>query len=117
MPVFKIRQFRNCSLICSRILAVAFLMLSFTLFGCESIPPVDDYTLARTALDAAKVVESGKYSPGFMHKAEAAYQKAQVLFTDRDYDEARAEFKAARIWAEKAENSARLIRFKNGEVL
>ena len=100
---------------------VIFLTASFfmalVLYGCETIPPVDDFTLARTAIDSAKGVESAKYSSGYMHKAELAFEKAQSLFADRDYDEAREEFKLARQWAEKAENSARLIRFKNGEVL
>ena len=89
----------------------------FLLVGCETLAPTDDYTLARTAMESAKLVESGKYSPGFMHKAEAAYQRAEVFLREKEFEEARIEFRAARIWAEKAENSARLIRFKNGEVL
>ena len=80
-------------------------------------PPVEEYTLARAAIDAAKAVESARYSPGFWHSAEESYRRAQTLFEDQDYVEARKEFVRARLAAEKAENSARLIRQKNGEVL
>lgn len=80
-------------------------------------PPIEEYTLARAAIDAAKAVESARYSPGFWHQAEESFRRAQTLFEDQDYAEARSEFVRARIAAEKAENSARLIRQKNGEVL
>ena len=102
------------------ILAVRLFTIFLTVFflaGCETLPPLDDYSLARSAMESATLVESGKYSPGFMHKAEAAYQRAEAFFHDNEFEQARGEFRSARLWAEKAENSARLIRFKNGEVL
>lgn len=68
-------------------------------------------------MDAAKAVESARYSPGHWHQAEEAYRRAEISLKERDYDIARSEFIKARISAEKAENSARLIRQKNGEVL
>lgn len=80
-------------------------------------PPIEEYTLARAAIEAAKSVESARYSPGFWHQAEESYRRAQTLFENEDYAEARIDFIRARIAAEKAENSARLIRQKNGEVL
>ena len=101
-------------------LAVSLFTISLAVFfltACETLAPIDDFSLARSAMESATLVESGKYSPGFMHKAEAAYQRAEAFFHDKDYDQARGEFRSARLWAEKAENSARLIRFKNGEVL
>lgn len=101
--------------------AVTFLILITCLgfiSGCVTAPqPIEDYTLARTAIDAAKVVEASRYSPGYWHQAEEAYRKAQVLFQEREYDESRKEFIKARVAAERAENSARLIRLRNGEVL
>jgi hypothetical protein len=80
-------------------------------------PPVEDYVLARAAIDAAKAVDAGRYSAGYFHKAEVMYRKAQSLYDDRDYDQAHEAFLLARDYAERAENSARLIRFKNGDVL
>ena len=80
-------------------------------------PPIEEYILARAALEAAKTVEAARYSAGFWHQAELAYRRAEQLYKDHDYADAKIEFVKARQTAEKAENSARLIRMKNGEVL
>jgi len=86
--------------------------------ACQTGPvPVEDYTLARTAMEAARAVEAARYSAGYWHQAEQAYRKAQSLYAEHEYDHARKEFIRARLAAEKAENSARLIRYKSGEVL
>lgn len=86
--------------------------------ACTTAPaPVDEYALARAAIEAARSVESARYSPGFWHQADEAYRQALSRFKDRDYSEAKDLFNKARVAAEKAENSARLIRQKNGEVL
>ena len=88
------------------------------LCGCATTPPpVEEYTLARAAIEAAKSVESARYSPGYWHQAEESYRRAEAFYKDREYSDAQAEFLKARVAAEKAENSARLIRQKNGEVL
>lgn len=88
------------------------------LIGCATTPPpVEEYTLARAAIEAAKAVESARYSPGYWHQAEESYRRAQSFYKEREFAEAKTEFVKARMAAEKAENSARLIRQKNGEVL
>lgn len=90
----------------------------FTLSGCVTASqPIEEYAFARAAVDAAKAVESSRYSPGYWHQADEAYRKAQILFQEREYSEAKKEFIRARVAAERAENSARLIRLRNGEVL
>lgn len=92
--------------------------LLLLLGGCVTAPPpIDDYTLARAALEAARVVEAARHSPGYWHQAEDAYRRARILFQEREYEAAKKEFIRARISAERAENSARLIRHRNGEVL
>ena len=68
-------------------------------------------------IDAAKAVDAGRYSAGNFHKAEQAYRMAQQAFEDRKYDLAKENFLIAKDFAERAENSARMLRFKNGEVL
>lgn len=68
-------------------------------------------------MDAARTVQAARHSPGFWHQAEEAYRKAKILYAERDYEGAKAEFYRARVAAEKAENSARLIRQKSGDVL
>ncbi len=88
------------------------------LSSCITIPaPMEEYTLARAAIDAAKAVESSRFSPGNWHQAEESYRRAQALFEEREFEGAKQEFIRARIAAEKAENSARLVRQKKGEVL
>ncbi len=90
----------------------------FFLVGCVTAkPPIEDYTLADAALRAAKSVQSVRYSPGFWHQAEELYRQARILYREREYDQARELFIQARVAAEKAENSARLLRQKNGDIL
>ena len=94
--------------------------LAFALImsGCVTAPaPLDDYNLARAALESARVVEAARHSPGYYHQAEESYRKAKLYFEEREYEQAKIEFVRARVAAEKAENSARLIRMRSGEVL
>jgi hypothetical protein len=87
------------------------------LVGCVSgPPPIREYTLARAAVSAAREVEAARHSPGFFHQAEELYRKAEKAYFDRDYKLAIQLFERARVSAEKAENSARLLRAKSGEV-
>lgn len=88
------------------------------LVGCETIPaPVQDYALARAALDACKSVEAAKYSAGFYHRGLENYSRAEVLYREREFKQARELFVRARADFEKAENSAQVQRKKSGEVL
>jgi len=89
----------------------------FTL-SCQSTPqPVEEYTLARAAMDAARAVQAPRHSPGYWHQADEAYRQGRLFFKDRDFAKAREAFLKAKLAAEKAENSARLIRQKTGDVL
>lgn len=86
--------------------------------GCVTIPPPKiEYTLAKTAIDAARSVQAVRYSPGYWHQAEEFYRQGKILYNEREYEKALDLFDKARIAAEKAENSARLIRQKNGDIL
>jgi len=94
------------------------LFASLLLFSCQTIPePVDDYTLARAALEAARDVQAARYSPGLWHQAENFYKQGQYYYREKDWAQAKSFFQKSRISAEKAENSSRLIRQKTGEVL
>ena len=101
--------------------AIVFLWLALQvlfLTRCVTVPaPMEEYALARAAIEAAKAVESSRYSPGNWHQADESYRRAQALFVEREFEDAKQEFIRARVAAERAENSARLIRLKNGEVL
>lgn len=92
--------------------------MTMALSACVSMePPILDFTLAETALKAAQAVQAVRYSPAHWHEAEEFYRQAKILFNEREYEQAQELFNKARISAERAENSARLIRFRNGEVL
>lgn len=90
----------------------------FFLVGCVNFPPpLEDYTLADTAIKAAKSVQAVRYSPGYWHQAEEYFRQARILYREREYEQAKDLFVLARQAAEKAENSARLLRQKNGDIL
>ncbi len=97
------------------VLAVTMLAL---LVSCQTVPqPIEEYTLARAAIEAARAVQAPRHSPGYWHQADEAYRQGRLYYKDRDYIQARDAFIKARMAAEKAENSARLIRQKTGDVL
>lgn len=86
--------------------------------SCVTSPaPNDDYIYAKVAIDYARSVQAVKYSPGYWHQAEEYFRQAKILYGEREYTEAKDLFIKARISAERAENSARLLRQKNGDIL
>ncbi|PWU15307.1 MAG: hypothetical protein C5B49_12030 [Bdellovibrio sp.] len=92
--------------------------LPFVLSGCISIPaPIEEYALARAAMDGAKSVDAARFAPGYYHRALEAYSKAEVLYEQREYQDAKELFNHSRIDFEKAENAAHVQRKKSGEVL
>lgn len=68
-------------------------------------------------MESARAVQAARHSPGFWHQADEAYRRARILYRDREYLPAKQEFMRARVAAEKAENSARAIRQKSGDIL
>lgn len=101
-----------------RALTTIVMLLLVLILGCQTPPaPIDDYALARAAMDAARSVQAARHSPGYWHQAEEAYRRARIFYKDREYDKAKEEFIKSRVAAERAENSARLIRQKSGDVL
>lgn len=98
------------------VVLLATLLMAFA--GCVHVdPPILEYTLADTAIKAAKAVQAVRYAPSNWHEAEEAYRQARILYNEREYEQAIDLFNKARVAAEKAENSARLTRMRNGEVL
>jgi Domain of unknown function (DUF4398) len=99
-------------------LILLFAFSGLSLISCQTVnPPVEEWALARAAVEAAKTVQAAKYSPGFWHQAEESYRRGRALFKEESYKDARMEFLAAKRAAEKAENSARIKRQQSGEVL
>ncbi len=93
-------------------------LLLTVIVSCQTVPaPLEDYSLARAALEAARSVQAARHSPGYWHQAEEAYRKGRIYYDDRDFAKAKEQFVRARISAERAENSARLIHQRTGDVL
>lgn len=99
----------------SRVLAAIGVCIVILGSGCAGAPPVREFTLARTAIDAARKAGAPRYASGFWNRAEEHYRRASVSYKDRYYEEAKKLFKKARVYAEKAENSTRLKKFKSGD--
>ncbi len=98
-------------------LAAKALFMSFVVSSCVTTPaPILEFTLADTAIKAAKSVSAVRHSPGFWHEAEESYRQAKILYNEREYEQAKELFIKARIAAEKSENSTRLIQQRNGEI-
>lgn len=101
-----------------RLILLALLVPFLFLGACQTIPPpVDEFALARAAMNAAKWVDAQKHAPTFWTQAEESFRRARLYYRDRDWENARKEFVQARLSAEKAENTARVIRQKTGEFL
>ncbi len=91
-------------------------LLFLGLSGCVTSVPVEEYTMARAAYESAKEAEALRYAPALWYNAEQAYRLGQRAYKDRHYDEAQAQFKEAKLAAEKAENAARIARQSAGDM-
>jgi hypothetical protein len=93
-------------------------LLSFVLLAtgaCTTTRPSVEYVLAREAFNAAKDSESARFAPGYYHKAEETFRRGVQAYQERYFDEAIENFKASRLFAERAENAAHIQRSKSGE--
>jgi hypothetical protein len=96
--------------------AVISLPLIVAMSSCVTVDiPVQEYTLARAARDAAISAEAAKYAPQLFYRADKIYKRAETLFRDRYYSDAQDEFLEAQRLCEKAETAARLKQFQAGD--
>jgi hypothetical protein len=77
---------------------------------------MNEYTYARTALEAARDQDAARFAPSYWHQAEEAYRAGEALYKQSDYVKAEEQFIVARELAEKAENATRVQKFKSGEI-
>jgi hypothetical protein len=97
--------------------AIACTVFFVTVFsGCVTYLPLDEYNIARAAMEGARDKEAMKFAPNLWFKAEQAYREGEASYRDRRYDKARVMFEQARKLAEEAENAAHLSRFESGEI-
>ncbi len=85
------------------------------LISCAGTPPVKEYSLARTALQAAKKFEANKYNPKLYRKAVYFYRKGSHSFDKRLYGQAKDYFNQCLEMAEKSEDLTRWTRYKKGD--
>ena len=100
-----------------RFVGLAFaLLVGVGLPGCVTYLPLDEYNIARAAMEGARDKEAMKFAPNLWFKAEQAYREGEAAYRDRRFDKARVMFEQARKLAEDAENAAHLSRFESGEI-
>ena len=94
---------------------ISILFLSLGLVSCAGMPPVQEYSLARTALTAAKKFEADKYHAKSYRKARYFYKKGRDSFDQRIYVLAKKYFDQCREVAEKSEDLTRWTKYKKGD--
>lgn len=85
--------------------------------GCAVNPPLQEYTLARTAVQAAQSTGASKYAPALWFKAEENYRQGENAFKKGNFEVAKQYFVDAQDYSERAENKARYDKRKSGEDL
>ena len=84
------------------------------MIGCASPPPYEEFTLARTALKAARESEASRYAPVLWSQAEREFQLGEKNFRENAFDEARRHFQTSMKVSERAENATRMKKFTTG---
>ena len=93
------------------------LLACLILSSCVTVEvPVEEYSLARAAQNAALNSDASKFAPQYFHKAQKLYKRGEQLFKERYYDDARKHFVLARKYAERAESIARVKQFQTGDL-
>ena len=103
---------RKCSEI-SSFLGKQFLFVG--LIGCQTgNPPILEYTMARTAIQAAQKANAEQLAPGYWTRTQQFYQKGQMHYNKKEYRLSSEAFRQTYLYAEKAENVARIKKMKSG---
>lgn len=97
--------------------AISCLIACLILSSCVTVEvPVEEYSLARAAQNAALNSDASKYAPQYFHKAQKLYKRGEYLFKERYYEKARKHFVLSRRYAERAESIARVKQFQTGDM-
>ena len=94
-----------------------FVVIFFTLFtgGCVGPKPLKDYVLSHQAMVYAKRSEADVIANSWFSKAEDTYQQAEIAWANSEHDRAKKLFIKARRYFERAENMAKVQKFKTGD--
>ena len=92
------------------------LIFVFFVTGCQTdTAPVLEYTIALTAIKAAKNANAAHLAPGYWNKAQQMYQKGQMHYKKKEYYLSSEAFRQTTLYAEKAENMARIKKAQSGD--
>ena len=94
-----------------------YVLIAAALVSCAGTPPKDEYVLTYTALENAKRAQADKLESKLSYQANKLYEKALNFYQERNYDKAREYFIKSRFLAEKAEERARIKKYKSGEIV
>ncbi len=94
---------------------LAVILVAFFGAGCAAPNPIQEYSIARAAMQAARSEGAPRLAAAFWLKAEDHYQKGERYYRQNDFARAREQFDLAREFAEKAENATRLRKAQQGE--
>lgn len=86
----------------------------FSVTRCVSPKPLNEHSLAKVALHAAKKGGVHKDARGLLLEATKLYNQAEILLKEKKNKEAKELLKRVRKIAEKAENLSRLKAFQSG---
>lgn len=92
------------------------LSLLILLVGCVTPPaPYEEYSLARTAINAAQEADASRFASGLWYKAEENYRNGQKAYREAEFAKAKKFFEVSIQYSERAENATRLKKFKSGD--
>lgn len=97
-------------------MARKFVLISalFLLGACVGPAPIKEYNIANTALQSARGAKAPSYAPGYWSRAQKSYFLAEKLYSEGKFEEAKAAFLKAKLFAERAENYTVLKVMKDG---
>jgi hypothetical protein len=91
------------------------LVVTAGLAACVGKPPIEDYILANTAMEAAKAAQAQRIAPGYFSRADDSFHRAVSEYDDRHYTRAKRDFHDAKFFAEQAENFSMLKKAETGD--
>ncbi len=91
------------------------LVFVINLVACAGPKPLQDYSLSKSALDYARKAGAESLASGWYYKADTTFKQAESAYKNNENLKAKELFIKARKFAERAENSSRVQKFKSGD--
>ena len=105
--IVELTSFLNINFI-FQVMKIFIVVVFLCLCACAGRPPFLEYSIAFSAIEAAKKTNSDKNATAEWVKAIRYYRQAEEKFQARDYNTSTFLFNESINWAEKAESTSRL---------